>query len=380
VRSCGNTPGTGAYRQEGSGLRSGESFVPKGDIDQCAALGKASVGVAPDSTVSLGFLQALNEAVEQAGVPREELLRAAGFSTEQPNAVEDRLPRREAYRVCELALDLTGDPALGLHWGEKHTPDAFGPFSHLIAHASSLRQGLEALSDYKELIGDECSYRVLEQDGKVTVTCLPLLGASFRVQRFLFEITVVGFYRLVRSFSPRVRPIRVDFSFDAPAYHHEYPRVFNHDVHFNQPSTKIVFYSGSLDAPSRYKDAGMHEALRMLVEHRIARRKQRAPYAQRVGEVLVQLGHPQRMNMDMVARSLGLSVRSLRRRLASEQKSYHEIERDALATAAKYMLRNGMLTIQEVAYQMGFSNSTAFHHAFKRWTGVTPTSYRNGRS
>jgi AraC-like DNA-binding protein len=124
----------------------------------------------------------------------------------------------------------------------------------------------------------------------------------------------------------------------------------------------------------------MHEALRTFVERRIERLKQEAPYTQRVREVLMKQGRPPPMSMDTVARSLGISVRSLRRRLASEQTSYYEIERDALVAAAKDMLRNGLLTIQEIADKMGFSSSAAFHHAFKRWMGVTPTVYRNGRS
>jgi AraC-like DNA-binding protein len=369
-------PGTGDRRREGNGRRSAASFPSDGGIVQSATSNAARLEVARNSTVSFGFLQALSEAVEQSGVSREKLLSAAGFSAEQPYAVEDRLSRAEAYRVCELALDLTHDPALGLHWGEKHTSNAFGPFSHLIAHAPSLRHGLKSLSEYNQLIGDDCSYRLLEHDGIVKIVCLPLSGASLRVQRFVFELTAVGFYRLVRSFSPHTRPIRVAFSFDAPAFYHEYSRIFDHEVLFNQPSTEIAFDAALLDTPSPYKDAGMHDALRALVERRIARFKPQAPFSQRVREVLVQQARLQRVDMGLVARSLGLSVRSLRRRLTSECKSYHEIERDALAAVAMDMLRNGRMTIQEVAYQMGFSSSTAFHHAFKRWTGMTPTAFR----
>ncbi|MBN1652561.1 MAG: helix-turn-helix domain-containing protein [Deltaproteobacteria bacterium] len=170
------------------------------------------------------------------------------------------------------------------------------------------------------------------------------------------------------------------FSFDAPPYHQEYSRVFDHEVHFNQPSTEIAFDSALLDVPSPYKDAGMHEALRTLVERRMAQIKQPAPYAQRVREMLVRHGDSRRTSMDTVARSLGLSVRSLRRRLASEQKSYHEIERDAQKLVAMDMLQNKLLTIQEVAYRLGFSSPTAFRRAFKRWTGLTPTAFRNRHS
>ena len=83
--------------------------------------------------------------------------------------------------------------------------------------------------------------------------------------------------------------------------------------------------------------------------------------------------------MNAAARALGLSVRSLRRRLAEEGRAYHDIASDALAAVAKQFLEDGQHTIQETAYEMGFSAPSTFHRAFKRWTGTTPTAYRQGQ-
>jgi AraC-like DNA-binding protein len=80
--------------------------------------------------------------------------------------------------------------------------------------------------------------------------------------------------------------------------------------------------------------------------------------------------------MDTVARSLGLSARSLRRRLADEDKSYAEVANEARAIVAKHLLRDKRKTIQETAYELGFSDTSTFHRAFKSWTGMTPRAYR----
>jgi AraC-like DNA-binding protein len=281
------------------------------------------------------------------------------------------------FRSCEVAMDLTGDPALGLHWGDRMNANAFIPVSHMIAHSASLRQGLESLSQFEPLISDEPCYELLEDDDSMTVRAPSVAGESSVVQRFTAEAVVTGFFRLVRSFTADARPARVSFEHPAPVYSAEYERIFEQVVHFEQPFSEVVFDRALLNAPSPHKDEGVHEALRALAERSIMRLAQRAPYALRVRDLLVQHGYPQRMDMESVARTLGLSVRSLRRRLASEGKSFHEVESDALAAIAKHLLRDKQRTIQETADEMGFSDTTTFHRAFKRWTGTTPSAYRD---
>lgn len=80
--------------------------------------------------------------------------------------------------------------------------------------------------------------------------------------------------------------------------------------------------------------------------------------------------------MQSVARALELSVRSLRRRLAAEGKAYDDVLHEALAIVAKHFLRDPSRTIREIAYEMGFSDPSTFHRAFKRWTGTTPNAFR----
>jgi len=326
--------------------------------------------------MSMRVVRGLVEAVEQVGVPRAELLRCAQLDPAQLDCEEACVPRSVVYRLCELALDSTRDPAFGLHWSEQLCGNAFNPVSHLVAHAATLRQGFESLHRFHRLLSDQPTFRLSERGDKVTVHCFNLGGASSRMQRFASEMLVLGVVRLIRSFCAQARVDAVSFEYAMPEYHSEYTRVFGLAPRFEQPFTCIVFDRALMNIVSLHKDEDVHDALRVIAERRILRLTQHTPFTSRVRDVLVEQANTHQPDMNRVARALGLSRRSLRRRLVSEGTSYKAIVKEALAIVAKRYLRDRRLTIQETAYEMGFADTSTFHRAFKRWTGRTPSAYR----
>jgi AraC-like DNA-binding protein len=339
-----------------------------------------AIGATLESTVSVRVVRGLIETVEHAGLSSSALLRAAQFDPAVFDSADARLPRAVVYRLCELAIELTGDPALGLHWAERLGEGAFVPVSHLIAHSANLRQGFESLAQFHRLLSDHASYQLVEREHNVIVRMLRMAGESQRIQRLTAEMMVAGFFRLIRQFDMHARPEIVSFEYAAPAYQREYERVFGGSVLFQQPFTGIVFARALLDAPAPHQDDDVHQALQVLAERRLLHITQSTPYALRVRELLVRGKGPHRMDMKAVAQALGLSVRSLRRRLADEGKAYDDIGNEALVIVAKHLLRDKQRSIQETAFEMGFSDVSAFHRAFKRWTGTTPSTFRDTAS
>ncbi len=339
----------------------------------------AQLSVVPrEFTLSGRVVQGLIEAVETVGVPRTYLLRAAQIEPEQLDTADYRLLSSEVYRLCELAIDLTADPALGLHWAEKVSGDTFNPISHMLAHAPTLRQAFEAFQQCARLLTDQVSYVLIENDDAMIVRCTPPASASIRARRFTAEMLLASFVRLIRSFSPNARPRAVNLEYPAPAYAPEYARVFQGVERFGQPYSELVFDRSLMDVVSPHKDEDVHRALRAIAERRVLQLTDRVPYSLRVRDFLVQQAPAARAEMATVARSLGLSVRSLRRRMDSEGKTFNAVANDAQSIVAKSLLRNTQRTIQEVAYELGFADTSSFHRAFKRWTGTTPLAYREG--
>lgn len=339
----------------------------------------AAFGVSPDSMVSVAAVRALVEVVTRAGFPGAELLEAAQLRPEQLAKADARIRRSELYLLCARALELTNDPALGLHWAEKLTESTFIPISQLIAYAPTLRHGFESMAQFVRILSDETDYQVIESEDTVTLRAVPLIGAPLPAQRFLAEMMVAGFFRLLRDFSTSAMPHRVNFAYQAPSYHAEYTRVFERTVMFGQPFTGIVFDRALLDLPAPHKDRDLHEAFRAVAQRRLLETTQRTTFTERVREHLVRKGGPHRTDMEEAARAVGLSVRSLRRRLSGEGSSYQEVANEALTIVAKHMLMSTQFSIQETGYAMGFADARSFHRAFRRWTGITPGAYRRAQ-
>jgi AraC-like DNA-binding protein len=168
----------------------------------------------------------------------------------------------------------------------------------------------------------------------------------------------------------------VCFEYPAPSYRAEYARVFEGAERFDQPFSGLVFDKTLMSAVSPHKDEDVHSALRNIAEQRVLQLTHRVPYSVKVRDYLVQQAPSGRAEMATVARALGMSVRSLRRRMDTEGQTFSSVANEAQSIVAKNLLRNTPRTIQEIAYELGFADTSSFHRAFRRWTGTTPLAYR----
>jgi AraC-like DNA-binding protein len=333
------------------------------------------VGSTPEATVSMGLVRALLDALARQGVSRADVLDRAGLEPQRVDTPAARASRAELYRVTELALSLTNDPALGLRWAENVTDRTFAPLSHVIAHASSLRRGFELLAEFYPLLSDQVSYQVSETEEQVVLRAPLPVGASEPVQRLTAELTLAGFWGFVRSFHPSASPIAVSFEYAAPAHRHEYSRWFNGKERFDQGETGIIFDRALLDLTSRYRDDEILEVMQKVAEQQLHQLVSGTPFAVRVRNHMAERATTERADMQSVARAMGLSERSLRRRLSAEETSFEALHTEAQGAAAKHLLAHQGRSIQEAAHEMGFSDASTFHRAFKRWTGMTPGAF-----
>jgi AraC-like DNA-binding protein len=190
------------------------------------------------------------------------------------------------------------------------------------------------------------------------------------------EAMVAGFVRMLGHFNVDTARLRICFDYPAPVYSAEYVAVFGNVVHFEEPFVGIELPRVLLDTQARYYDRGVHSVLRALAEDRQQSLDRSVTYAERTRAILIREHGPNRTDMNAVARALTLSARSLRRRLADEGETYESIASQAFSAVAKNLLGRPGWSIQETAHQMGYAEPSAFHRAFRRWTGQTPSAFQ----
>jgi AraC-like DNA-binding protein len=325
--------------------------------------------------ISALFVHALVEARERSGVPRELFLQAAAVDLAKLESADARLSVATFDALLDLALSLSRDDAFGLRMGEMVNPGNYNLTTHLVAHASSLRDAIDSLQRFHRLLTDRPFWRFVE--GERTAALIFDAGpGSSPARRFRCELTMSGFHKLLKYIAPRARPQLVAFDYPAPRYAAEYKRVFEGTERFDQALTSMVFDRTLLDAAQKNRDPDLRAAIVSRAERRVSEMAKDAGYAERVRRHVLDGAAPDRRDMASVARALGLSARTLRRRLDEEGTSFREVLDAALGTLAKRLVASGDQPIEAAAYAMGFAHPSAFHRAFKRWTGATPGASR----
>ncbi|MET0340135.1 MAG: AraC family transcriptional regulator [Polyangiales bacterium] len=323
------------------------------------------MGVRSDPTVSLALMRGLLCAADQRGVAPAAVLEGAGVHPEELELPDARISRAGFERACAVAIQLTGDDALGLHWAERSLYGSFGPISVGLAHAASLRKAFQILVRFERFFTNTASHQLIEAPHETSLR-LPCRGGSpLAVRRLWSELNTAWFIKLLRSMHEALPLTRVDFVHEAPPYRDAYARVFGESVRFARPFNEIVFPSRLLDAAVSDVPPPRSASLTS------GSRAPAPPCSQRLHQLLLQRA-PSRLDMSAAARALGYGERSLRRHLAAEGRTYKEVEFAALGEVAKHLLLDGERSIQETAHEMGFTSLSAFHRAFKRWTGTSP--------
>lgn len=277
----------------------------------------------------------------------------------------------EAYELADQHLAA----GFGVRQGIQLHSDDYGTLGLSWKTCWRARDVLERIERYMILVTDQGEAR-LEPHPQTTRMYL-LRDASRRGVEMANETTFVMLSGIIREVTgTAIQPVRVEFKHRSlqPAPFRDH---FPCPVYFGQAENVIEFHTHDLDVPTIKADKHLQ---RFLLTHLEEEKKGiHAQADQLLGEIhqLIEEALPSGIpSLSQVADYLHMSSRTLRRRLATKQLSFRELVQGIQHELAVDLLRHSEQSIGEIAFRTGFSEQSAFHRAFKRWTGHSPADYR----
>jgi len=326
---------------------------------------------------SIKLPSAITTGLKSIGVDPSELLRRAGlpltlFSTGQIQVTTEQL-----FALWQGIGELSADPAIGLKLADQVPVAQHHPASIAAHHARNLRDGLQRMARYKLLCCSE-EMRMTEKGNECVLEFNWLLSRE-KVPRFLLDAAFASMLHLGRrGTGVQIRPWRIELR--QPAEHRETrERYFGCPIKFAAARNAIVFRRSDLDLPFITYNADLVAMLSPQIDRELARKRSELTVADRVKWVLVRLLGGRAPEIHDVAKELGMSCRTLQRRITAEQTTFRRLISDARRELARQYLLQPALEFAEVACLLGYEDPNSFFRAFREWEGTTPSEWRRGR-
>jgi AraC-like DNA-binding protein len=333
--------------------------------------------MAQSKVVSIKAALSIAACAERYGLRAPDLLAAAGIAAETAADPEGRATHGQVRNLWREAASRSGDPDFGLHMAEWLQPeDHIGLLAYACRSSPTLGESYRRVTRYFALLHQQVTVSLIEAGAEVHLTAHPNqeLGPQLRHPPECMLATLLLHGR--RGLGQDLRPLLVRFAHQAPADTTEHARIFGAPVRFGAEVHEMVLPRAVLDQPLHNGDARLAALLDRQAEAQLAQLTPPGGLMDAVHAAVAALLEQGEPALDRVAARVHRSARSLQRHLLEEGTSFRGVVDQVRRDLALRHLAEQRLAIGEIAFLLGFSEVSAFHRAFRRWTGRTPASYR----
>lgn len=329
-----------------------------------------------ERTTSASWASGIVQALEMGGVDCRALFAELGLDYEALSDADARFPQDGMTRLWARAVELSGNPAIGLNMASVVRPSSFHVVGYAVMSSRNLKEGFTRLVRYQRIIAEGADLS-FQQVGDSYGLILAIHGDRLVPVRQSAEASLAYTLAFCRWMTGKpLKPREVRFQSDTPVDIAPYQQVFQAPLRFNADHYALIFERADLETqlPSANESlAQLHD--RFAGEYLARFSGSRVTH--QVRQVLCRLlpqGEPKR---DLVAQALHLSQRTLQRRLQEEGTSFQQLLDDTRRELALQYLLQRNLTLLEISYLLGFADPSNFFRAFRRWFGSTPGEYRS---
>jgi AraC-like DNA-binding protein len=311
----------------------------------------------------------------------------AGLGIDPPSLFEPetRIPIRLLFDLLRGGEELARDPDIGLHVAETIDFRIFAQVSfqseylvaQLFANSATLGEGLARFARYFPIAYPSSRLTLTREQGALRVRH-QVLGA-LEIPRAFTDIVIGSTVRAARDLSVRpVTVLEIRFAHPEPVSRIEYHRILDAPLCFSAGEDAFLLREADLDVPLRTARPTI-DGLERHAQEVLAQMPEVQTFPDQVRALILaelEAGDP---GAAQVARGLSMSARTLARRLEEHGTSHQALLDEVRAELARrYLLEEGR-PVGDVARRLGFSDNSAFHRAFRRWYGTSPTEYRRGK-
>ena len=335
-----------------------------------------------ETTVAASVVADMLQYLERRGVRTDAALGAMGIEPPFPASPDERVPGSRVERLWSFGVDQTGDPLLGLHMAETYNAGALDILGYVILSCRTVGEALEKFTRYARLLNDGMRVELVREGKTAFCRCTYVEGVDnylLRTPQHAIDATWGGLAREMRRLARTPLGAKaVWFRHAAPDRTHlaDYSRVLGAPVRFGALDDRFIFPSEHLDEPLPSANPLLLEVFEQHARAALPSTDIEQSRADDVSRVLSQKLKGAAPALDEVARELSMSSRNLQRALRDAGTSYQSLLDAARRDLAIRHLANPATSAGQVGFLLGFSEPSAFHRAFRRWTGKPPSAYR----
>lgn len=312
----------------------------------------------------------------ELGVPRAELLVAARLSERDLQEEEGWVPQAAWGAVWDALADRVGDPAVALKAAAHIDRGYFGVIDYGVRSCPTVREAVPLAARYFRLANTWGRVEVEDLDGGLRVSRHILGDEGMQLPRQAAEFALTAMVRLFRLATAGPFPLAgVSFRHPAPADDASFRAYFGAPITWGAPRDAVVLPPSTLAVRMAAPDARLRTLVESWAADALARVDDELELLARVRHEVARRLHVGPPRLSEVGRRLGMSPRTLQRRLTAKGHTYRELVDGLRRERGTRLVGQGMAP-GEVAFLTGFSEVSAFHRAFRGWTGTTPGRWR----
>lgn len=334
--------------------------------------------------MAAGFVASFIDYAVLRGADRVALLQAASLYEGDLADQDNRVPVAAYQAAIAKGISATGDTALLLRHTLGSKLETMSVVGQIVHHSASLPHSIEQLNRYLHLMAENEAltaadrFELLQTKGQVwIVDHLPALGADYIGMEASFARFISEFRR---SFPDQVFALEMEVTYAPPPHAAEYPELFQIPVTFGATRNALRIDPVWVSERSHFEPGNTY-AFGIFTKHAdelmAQLSRETSIRAQVEAHILPDL-HQGSLPMDKVAHDLGMSRQTLYRRLKEEDVTFAQVHDDLRHRMARDYLTARKVSVNETAYLLGFAEASSFVRAFRRWTGQSPTAFRDG--